>query len=204
AGFRLVLGHRGFRVGGGRFLHRRREARRQSMAPVHCRRRPGGRRDHPDCARPESVMTASGGPNNTTAPAESWSPTSGRRDLGEGRWGRSGRRGTELAHTSMASFVRGVSVARAIRFFIVLAGVLLPRDCVGGGTVSLLLRQKPEVRTFLMSALDMDNTVMAAVRFGSHVQHLGGAHMGPYMIQARPRTPKGALGIEGVLCTDAR
>src|SRR5262249_56341148 len=150
AGFRLVLGHRGFRVGGGRFLHRRREARRQSMAPVHCRRRPGGRRDHPDCARPESVMTASGGPNNTTAPAESWSPTSGRRDLGEGRWGRSGRRGTELAHTSMASFVRGVNVARAIRFFIVLAGVLLPCDCVGGGTVSvsgldLLLPLNPTV-----------------------------------------------------------
>ena len=154
-------------------------------------------------------MTASSGPNNTTAPAESWSPTSGRRDLGEGRWGRSGRRGTELAHTSMASFVRGVNVARAIRFFIVLAGVLLPCDCVGGGTVSLaeidpLLRQKPEVRTFLMSALDMDSTVMAAVRFGSHVQHLGGAHMGPYMIQARPRTPKDALRIEVVLCTDAR
>src|SRR5262249_56566363 len=138
AGFRLVLGHRGFRVGGGRFLHRRREARRQSMAPVHCRRRPGGRRDHPDCARPESVMRASGGPNNTTAPAESWSPTSGRRDLGEGGWGCSGRRGTELAHTSMASLVRGVNLARAIRFFIVLAGVLLPRLCLrrGAGRLS--------------------------------------------------------------------
>jgi len=109
----------------------------------------------------------------------------------------------------MASFVRGVNVARAIRSFIVLACVLLPRLCVGGGTVSLaeidpLLRQKPEVRTFLMSSLEMDNTVMAAVRFGFHVRHLGGAHMGPYMIPARPRTPKDALPIEVVLCTDAR
>jgi hypothetical protein len=45
---------------------------------------------------------------------------------------------------------------------------------------------------------------MAAVRFGSHVKNLGGAHMGPYMIQARPKTPKNALPIEIVLCTDAR
>ena len=55
-----------------------------------------------------------------------------------------------------------------------------------------------------MSSLDMDTTVMAAVRFGSHVKHLGGAHMGPYMIQARPKTPKDASAIEIVLCTDAR
>jgi hypothetical protein len=100
-------------------------------------------------------------------------------------------------------------VARAIRVFIVLASVLFPSLCVGGGTVSLaeidpLLRQKPEVRSYLLSSLDMDSTVMAAVRFGSHVRHLGGAHMGPYMIQARPRTPKDALPIEVVLCTDAR
>ena len=54
-----------------------------------------------------------------------------------------------------------------IRFFIVLASVVLPSVCIGGGSVSLaeiepLLRQKPEVRNFLMSSLDMDRTVMAA------------------------------------------
>ncbi len=99
--------------------------------------------------------------------------------------------------------------AIAIRFSIVLACVMLPGVCIGGGTVNLaeidpLLRQKPEVRSFLMSSLDMDSTVMSAVRFGSHVRHLGGAHMGPYMIQARPRIPKDALPIEVVLCTQAR
>ena len=55
-----------------------------------------------------------------------------------------------------------------------------------------------------MSSLDMDSTVMAAVRFGSHLKYLGGGHMGPYMIQARPKTPKDASPFEVVLCTDAR
>ena len=100
-------------------------------------------------------------------------------------------------------------MARVICFFIVLACVVLPDVCIGGGTVGLaeidpLLRQQPQVRNFLLSSLDMDSTVMAAVRFGSHVKYLGGAHMGPYMIQARPKSPKDASPLEVVLCTDAR
>ncbi len=100
-------------------------------------------------------------------------------------------------------------MATVIRLLIVLACVMLPSVCIGGGTVSLaeidsLLRQKPLVRNFLMSSLDMDSTVMAAVRFGSHVKYLGGAHMGPYMIQSRPKTPKDAAPLEVVLCADAR
>ena len=55
-----------------------------------------------------------------------------------------------------------------------------------------------------MSSLDMDGTVMAAVRFGSHFKYLGGAHMGPYMIRARPKLAQDAAPIEIVLCTDAR
>ncbi len=100
-------------------------------------------------------------------------------------------------------------MARAVRFCAVLACVLIPSVCAGAGTVGLadiepLLRQKPQITTFLMSSLDMDATVMAAVRFGAHVKHLGGARMGPYIIQARPKTSKDALPIEVVLCTDAR
>lgn len=93
--------------------------------------------------------------------------------------------------------------------FILLGFLMAPCICLGAGTVSLaeidpLLRQRPEIRDFLMSSLDMDSTVMAAVRFGSHVKYLGGARMGPYMIQARPKTPKGASPLEVVLCTEAR
>jgi hypothetical protein len=96
----------------------------------------------------------------------------------------------------------------AIRLIIVLICVMFPSVCIGGGTVSLveidsLLRQKPIVRNFLMSSLNMDNTVMAAVRFGSHTK-LGGLHMGPYMIHARPRTPENGSALEVVLCTDVR
>ena len=99
-------------------------------------------------------------------------------------------------------------MAVVIRFLVVLGWVMFPGVCIGGGTINLaeidsLLRQKPQVRNFLMSSLDMDNTVMAALRFGSHTK-LGGAHMGPYMIRARPKTPKDASALEVVLCTDAR
>ena len=95
-----------------------------------------------------------------------------------------------------------------IRSLLLLTCVFVPGVCLGGGTVSLseidsLLRQKPSVRNFLMSSLDMDDTVMAALRFGPHTK-LGGARMGPYMIQARPKTPKDASLLEVVLCTDAR
>lgn len=96
-----------------------------------------------------------------------------------------------------------------IRFVIAVACIAIPAVSIGGGTVSLaeidpLLRQKPLIRAFLISSLDMDATVMAAVRFGSHVKGLGGARMGPYIIQARPKTPKDASPLEVVLCTDAR
>ena len=95
-----------------------------------------------------------------------------------------------------------------IRTLLLLVCVLVPGVCLGGGTLSLaeidsLLRQKPSIRNFLMSSLDMDDTVMAAIRFGPHTK-LGGTRMGPYVIQARPKTPKGASPLEVVLCTDAR
>ncbi|MGE5215471.1 MAG: hypothetical protein ACM3SP_00550 [Chloroflexota bacterium] len=98
---------------------------------------------------------------------------------------------------------------KVFSFFIVLISALRPEVCIGGGTVSFadidpLLRQQPQVRNFLMSTLDMDGTVMAAVRFGSHVKYLGGARMGPYMIQARRKSLKDAPPLEVILCTDAR
>jgi len=98
-------------------------------------------------------------------------------------------------------------MATFIRIFLLLVCVFVPGVCLGGGTVSLaeidsLLRQKPSVRNFLMSSLDMDDTVMAALRFGPHTK-LGGARMGPYMIQARPKIPKDASPLEVVICTDA-
>ena len=93
--------------------------------------------------------------------------------------------------------------------FVVLAWVLAPAISVAGGTVGLadidpLLRQKPALREFLTSSLDLNGTVMAAIRFGPHFEHLSGERMGPYMIEARPKGSKGGSPVELVLCTDAR
>jgi hypothetical protein len=52
--------------------------------------------------------------------------------------------------------------------------------------------------------LDQNETVMAAVRFGPHFEHLSGSRMGPYIIEARPRGSKDGNPLEIVLCTDAR
>ena len=99
-------------------------------------------------------------------------------------------------------------MARAIRRLVVLLAAL-PGVCVAAGTVTLadidpLLQQEPLVRSFLMSSFDMDPTVTAALRFGSHVKYLGGAHAGPYIVIARPKAPKDAAPLEIVLCTDTR
>lgn len=96
-----------------------------------------------------------------------------------------------------------------LRLFFVLAFAVVPGFCVAAGTVSFsaiapLLAQKPQIREFLRSSLDMDQTVTAAVRFGRHFKYLGGARMGPYIIRARPKTPQNAAPIEVVLCTDAK
>jgi hypothetical protein len=92
---------------------------------------------------------------------------------------------------------------------LLLAFVLAPVPCVAVGTVGLneidpLLREKPAIRAFLLSSLDLDDTVMAAVRLGPHFEHLGGVWMGPYMIQGRPKGSKDGVPLEVVLCTDAR
>jgi hypothetical protein len=86
---------------------------------------------------------------------------------------------------------------------------LTPSVCIAGGTVGLgeiepLLRQKPAIRNFLTSSLDLNDTVWAAVRFGPQFEHLSGARMGPYMIEARPKGLKDGAPLEVVLCTDAR
>jgi Ran GTPase-activating protein (RanGAP) involved in mRNA processing and transport len=99
--------------------------------------------------------------------------------------------------------------AEATLAIVLLASGLAPSWCGAGGTVGLadvdpLLRQKPALRSFLRSSLDLNETVMAAVRFGPHLEHLGGARMGPYMIEARPKGAKDGRPLEVVLCTDAR
>jgi hypothetical protein len=92
---------------------------------------------------------------------------------------------------------------------ILLACALAPSTCIAGGTVGLseidpLLWQRPGLRNFLTSSLDLSDTVMAAVRFGPQFEHLSGARMGPYMIEARPKGSKDGRPVELVLCTDAR
>ncbi len=111
--------------------------------------------------------------------------------------------------------LRTTDLAESIRFnateiwLLLVAFALLPGTCLAGGTVRLeevepLLRQAPTVRALLMSSLDLDDTVIAAVRFGSHVGRLGGARVGPYTIHGRPKGSNGGSALEIVLCTRAR
>jgi Ran GTPase-activating protein (RanGAP) involved in mRNA processing and transport len=98
--------------------------------------------------------------------------------------------------------IKGASV-------VALTCLVAPARCIAGGTVGLseidtLLRQKPALRDFLKSSLDLNDTVMAAIRFGPQFEHLSGGRIGPYMIEARPKGSIGGRTLEVVLCTDAR
>ena len=90
--------------------------------------------------------------------------------------------------------------------WVLLAGLVMPSASRAGGTVGLdevdrLLRQRPNLRSFLMSSLQLENTVMAAVRLGPHFEHLGGARVGPYLVEGRAKGSKDGEPLEIVLCT---
>jgi hypothetical protein len=92
---------------------------------------------------------------------------------------------------------------------LLVGGLVVPIASSAGGTVGLhdvdpLLRQRPALRDFLISSLDLESTVMAAVRLGPHFEHLGGARVGPYMLEGRPKGSKGGDPLEIVLCTHVR
>jgi hypothetical protein len=93
--------------------------------------------------------------------------------------------------------------------WLLLVGMVVPAASSAGGTVGLddvdsLLRQRPALRSFLISSLDLERTVMAAVRLGPHFERLGGARVGPYMLEGRPKGSKDANPLEVVLCTHVR
>ncbi len=93
--------------------------------------------------------------------------------------------------------------------WVLLVGLAVPTASPAGGTVGLddvdpLLRRRPTLRSFLISSLDLENTVMAAVRLGPHFEHLGGARVGPYLLEGKPKGSKDADPLEVVLCTHVR
>lgn len=88
-----------------------------------------------------------------------------------------------------------------------LAGLLLPLICMAGGSLRTeeldkLISQKPEVRDFLRSTLQLSDSAYGEVRLGSHFKHLGGARMGPYTLGAKAL--KDGRPILVVLCTKSR
>jgi hypothetical protein len=52
-----------------------------------------------------------------------------------------------------------------------------------------------------MSSLQLESTVMAAVRLGPHFERLGGARVGPYLVEGRAKGSKDGEPLEIVLCT---
>jgi hypothetical protein len=92
---------------------------------------------------------------------------------------------------------------------VLLAGLVVPGASRAGGTVGLdevdrLLRQRPSLRSFLMSSLQLESTVMAALRLGPHFEHLGGARVGPYLLEGRPKGSKDGEPLEVVLYTQVQ
>jgi hypothetical protein len=90
-----------------------------------------------------------------------------------------------------------------------LAQLGAPPAVRAGGTVALsellpLLRRKPELSGFLFQAYDLPASAFAAVRLASYFTHLGGARVGPYLFEARPRDPSATGAALISLCTDAQ
>lgn len=84
---------------------------------------------------------------------------------------------------------------RAFRFLIPLAVLILPGLANAGGSASWqdaeeILSQAPQIRDHLLRSLDISE-VGGATRFGRHFEHLGGARIGPYQFEAKPRGASG-------------
>lgn len=80
---------------------------------------------------------------------------------------------------------------------------------LAGGTVELsdllpLLRRKPQLSGFLFQVYELPASAFAAVRLASYFTHLGGARVGPYVFEARPRDPSAAGTALISLCTEAQ
>lgn len=83
---------------------------------------------------------------------------------------------------------------------------LLPALGHGGGTMDEaelleLLKQKPQIREFILQNFDMPKGAWGAVRIGSHYPHLGGKRLGPYTIQVAPKGRTELSPIVITLCT---
>lgn len=93
--------------------------------------------------------------------------------------------------------------------WVLLVSLAIPTAPMAGGTVGFgdidpLLRRRPALRDFLLSSFEFQSTVMAAARLGPHFEHLGGARVGPYLLQGKPKGSKDAEPLEVVLCTHFR
>lgn len=108
---------------------------------------------------------------------------------------------------------RPLPARSAIPALAALAGPLMllaaPPGARAGGTLAFtdllpLLRQKPQLSGFLVQAYQLPASAFAAVRLAPYFTHLGGARVGPYIFEAKPRDPA-ALGTALIsLCTEAQ
>lgn len=86
---------------------------------------------------------------------------------------------------------------------LILLIVCIPAICSGGGTLNEsdiydLLKQKPQIREFILQNFDMPKGAWADIRLGPHYKHLGGKRLGPYTVQV---TPKGSSSFSPVVIT---
>jgi hypothetical protein len=77
---------------------------------------------------------------------------------------------------------------------------------MAGGTLETkeldgLISQKPQIREFIRSSLQLSDSAYSEIRLGPHFTHLGGARIGPYTIRAK--SLKDGRPILVVLCTKA-
>lgn len=66
------------------------------------------------------------------------------------------------------------------------------------GELLELLKQKPQIREFILQSFDMSHGAWGAIRLGSHYTHLGGKRLGPFTIQL---ALKGSTTVSPVILT---
>lgn len=104
------------------------------------------------------------------------------------------------------STLRAFSLIRHIGHLLFAASTLIAAECVAGGTLGTedlenLLRQQPTAYEALKSTIILSDSAYAKTRLGPQIKALGGARVGPYIIEGTLKQSHKKIDV--VLCTRA-
>ncbi|MEA5098161.1 MAG: hypothetical protein VB032_06475 [Burkholderiaceae bacterium] len=95
-----------------------------------------------------------------------------------------------------------------VRWLLAAVALAAASLCHAGGSVAFedverLMRAQPATHQWLVSTLELPETADAAIRFGHHFRHLGGARIGPYTFRAKVKGTIPPVELEVTVCTGA-